>query len=242
MKYNIEGLDQRIAIEFGLDVVDLVLLRWFVDFSVTNKMRRLVEGGEIYYWIDYKSVIKELPILDIKKVAVARRFQAMASKGVLIHKTHKDGGTFSYYGFSDDFSYLLYEPDPSTSKYEGYDFKVPPVALESANKDSSINSSTINSFSLDSQSRESDISPRRARTTFTKPTLDEVRAYCIQRDNGIDPLYWLDYYEARGWMVGKTKMQDWKAAVRTWERNKQATEQKPSNERRSTFNDSIPLV
>jgi predicted phage replisome organizer len=89
---------------------------------------------------------------------------------------------------------------------------------------------------------EKSIAPRRARTTFTKPTLDEVRAYCIQRDNGIDPSYWLDYYEARGWMVGKTKMQDWKAAVRTWERNKQATEQKPANERRSTFNDSIPLV
>ena len=88
---------------------------------------------------------------------------------------------------------------------------------------------------------EKSISPRRARTTFTKPTLDEVRAYCIQRDNGIDPSYWLDYYEARGWMVGKTKMQDWKAAVRTWEKNN-PKQQKPKQEQTSIFNDGRRIM
>lgn len=88
---------------------------------------------------------------------------------------------------------------------------------------------------------EKSISPRRARTTFTKPTLDEVRAYCIHRDNGIDPSYWLDYYEARGWMVGKTKMQDWKAAVRTWEKNN-PKQQKPKQEQTSIFNDGRRIM
>lgn len=53
---------------------------------------------------------------------------------------------------------------------------------------------------------------------FVKPTVDEVRAYCEERQNGIDPEYFVDYYEARGWIASKTPMKDWKAAVRTWER------------------------
>lgn len=58
-------------------------------------------------------------------------------------------------------------------------------------------------------------------TPFIKPTVDEVRAYCQERKNGIDPERFVDYYTANGWKVGKAKtpMQDWKATVRTWERN-----------------------
>ena len=52
---------------------------------------------------------------------------------------------------------------------------------------------------------------------FTPPTVDEVRAYCQGRQNGVDPQRFVDYYTSNGWMVGKNKMKDWKAAVRTWE-------------------------
>lgn len=53
---------------------------------------------------------------------------------------------------------------------------------------------------------------------FTPPTLDQVISYCHDRNNNVDPNKWFDYYTANGWMVGKNKMKDWKAAVRTWER------------------------
>lgn len=53
---------------------------------------------------------------------------------------------------------------------------------------------------------------------FCKPTVDQVRAYCEERGNGIDPQHFVDYYEARGWKVGTSPMKDWQAAVRTWER------------------------
>lgn len=56
-------------------------------------------------------------------------------------------------------------------------------------------------------------------TRFRKPTVDEIREYCEERKNGIDAQYFFDYYESRGWIVGKTPMKDYKAAVRTWERN-----------------------
>jgi predicted phage replisome organizer len=54
---------------------------------------------------------------------------------------------------------------------------------------------------------------------FTPPTLEEVTAYCIERNNNIDAQHFIDYYTSNGWLVGKNKMKDWKAAVRTWERN-----------------------
>jgi hypothetical protein len=52
-----------------------------------------------------------------------------------------------------------------------------------------------------------------------RPTLEQVRAYCNERNNGVDPQKWLDHYTANGWKVGRNPMKDWKAAVRTWERN-----------------------
>ena len=52
---------------------------------------------------------------------------------------------------------------------------------------------------------------------FTPPSLEEVQAYCSERGNGIDAQAFIDFYASKGWMVGKTKMTDWKAAVRTWE-------------------------
>lgn len=55
------------------------------------------------------------------------------------------------------------------------------------------------------------------------PPIEEVISYCKERKNGIDPQKWYDHYAARGWMIGKNKMKDWKAAVRTWEQNEFST-------------------
>lgn len=56
-------------------------------------------------------------------------------------------------------------------------------------------------------------------TIFQKPTLEEVAAYCQERGNDVDPQAWIDYYTSNGWKVGRNCMKDWRAAVRTWERN-----------------------
>ena len=66
------------------------------------------------------------------------------------------------------------------------------------------------------------------RTHFTPPTLEEVKAYCIERNNNIDAEYFIDFQEARGWVLSNgKKMKDWKATIRTWERNNY--NQKPVN-------------
>ena len=65
---------------------------------------------------------------------------------------------------------------------------------------------------------------------FAPPTLDEVNAYCRERRNQVDPQTFVDFYASKGWMVGKTKMKDWKAAIRTWEQRD--AERMPANEPR----------
>lgn len=58
---------------------------------------------------------------------------------------------------------------------------------------------------------------------FIPPTVDEVRAYCNERRNSVDASKFVDFYESKGWMVGKSKMKDWRASVRTWERGDAGT-------------------
>lgn len=63
-----------------------------------------------------------------------------------------------------------------------------------------------------------DYSPKGERKQFKPPTLQEVTAYCLERQNDIDPAAFIDHYAARGWRYnGNVPMKDWKAAVRTWE-------------------------
>ena len=64
--------------------------------------------------------------------------------------------------------------------------------------------------------KEKDI---RKSNRFAPPSVDDVRAYCNERHNNVDPERFVDYYESNGWKVGKNKMKDWKATVRSWEHN-----------------------
>lgn len=61
---------------------------------------------------------------------------------------------------------------------------------------------------------------------FAPPSLLEVETYCLERKNGVDASRFVDFYASKGWKVGNQPMKDWKAAVRTWERDRQ----KPSEE------------
>ena len=53
---------------------------------------------------------------------------------------------------------------------------------------------------------------------FKKPSIDQIEGYCKERNNNIDAEAFIDFYESKDWKIGKNKMKDWKAAVRTWER------------------------
>ncbi len=56
---------------------------------------------------------------------------------------------------------------------------------------------------------------------FVPPSVEEVREYCKERNNNIDPQEFVDFYSSKGWMIGKNKMKDWKACIRTWEKSRE---------------------
>lgn len=64
--------------------------------------------------------------------------------------------------------------------------------------------------------------PRAQRKRFVPPTVEEVADYCRERQNGIDPEVFVDFYTAKGWLVGKSPMKDWRSAVRTWEHERRS--------------------
>lgn len=79
-----------------------------------------------------------------------------------------------------------------------------------------------------SKVKESKVKESKYNTRFVKPSVSEIRKYCESRKNIVDADTFFDFYESKGWLVGKSKMKDWKAAVRTWERNSdnQSSEEK----------------
>ncbi len=64
---------------------------------------------------------------------------------------------------------------------------------------------------------EADTDTEKKRGRFAPPSLSEVTTYCLERKNRVLPEQFVNFYESKNWMVGKNKMKDWKAAVRTWE-------------------------
>jgi hypothetical protein len=64
---------------------------------------------------------------------------------------------------------------------------------------------------------DKDIRIKKEIRTFVVPTIGEITSYCLERKNAVNPETWLNHYTSNGWMVGKNKMKDWKASVRTWE-------------------------
>lgn len=73
---------------------------------------------------------------------------------------------------------------------------------------------------LDKDRLDEDINNINNNKKFVPPSVDEVKKYCLERKNNVDPEAFVSFYESKGWMVGKNKMKDWKAAVRTWERSR----------------------
>ncbi len=232
MKYTIEGFGQAEALRLGLDVKDLVLLRWIVDFYNTGKMDLYMIDGKTYFWVDYHYLIVQLPILGITSSKVlSRRMKHLQECNVMDSICRPDSsGVRMYFRFQEDaLLSLLTEkerqlefsqggrhskvlPSPAVAGVEpesvgGRHSKVPGVGTQKyPGVDSSINDSSI-------KDRE-----RRARKKFQKPTLAEVKIYFLEQKYKFDPEAFFDHYETNGWVQGNRgkPVVDWKACARTW--------------------------
>ena len=75
---------------------------------------------------------------------------------------------------------------------------------------------------------------KRESSRFQKPSIDEIRQYCISRNNSVDPEQFFNFYESKGWIIGKSPMKDWRAAVRTWEKREKEVPQRKRESRRES--------
>ena len=84
----------------------------------------------------------------------------------------------------------------------------------------------------------------KGRTKFQKPSLDDIRQYCRERHNQVDPEKFFNFYESKGWVIGKSSMKDWKAAVRTWEQRRSETTRTPyqPRQRKSVFEQNLEVM
>ena len=80
----------------------------------------------------------------------------------------------------------------------------------------------------------------KASNAFKKPSVDDVYIYCmVERGNTVDPQAFIDFYTSNGWKVGRNPMKDWKAAVRTWEKNRSNANGKDQRSRAKRFSDKL---
>ena len=75
---------------------------------------------------------------------------------------------------------------------------------------------------------------KRGSSRFQKPSIDEIRQYCSSRNNSVDPEQFFNFYESKGWTIGKSPMKDWRAAVRTWEKREKEIPQRKRESRRES--------
>lgn len=204
MKYTIEGFSQEVAIEYGFDVKDVVFLRWLLDFHATGIMEKHIIDGQDYYWVFYKYAIKQIPIMNIKSpYTLGRRLKGLSA--VLELRMLATGqGNKTCFRFKEDALVRLLASNP-------HDSKVRWVSTQKSG--GSCLKSQVESYS---SINDSSINDKRGEPF--PPTIEQIRVYCLERKNQVDPEAFFNFYESKGWMIGNNKMKDWRAAVRTWER------------------------
>ena len=159
---------------------------------------------------------------DDLRVLVMKRFILPFDSGVVVIKHWK----IHNYIRNDSYKETVYQEEKALLelKENGAYTELSPLGIPDGNQavdqvetQVRLGKDSIGKVSVGKESIEDEASPDSRSKRFVPPTVDEVRAYCQDRQNGIDPQRFIDHYTSNGWMVGRTKMKDWQAAVRTWE-------------------------
>lgn len=98
---------------------------------------------------------------------------------------------------------------------------------------------------IDNINIDNTLSNKKGAAKFQKPSLEEIEEYCRQRQNSVDAVTFFNHYESNGWMVGKTHMKDWKAAIHTWERRQEkegSRRQSAPSQRRDKFSEMVGVA
>lgn len=148
---------------------------------------------------------------DDMKVLLAKRYILSFDSGVIVIKHWR----INNYLRNDRYQQTTYieEKETLTTDQKGAYTEIDKLGIPSMGIPS------IGKDSIDKDRLDKDINNINNKK-FVPPSVDEVKEYCLERKNNVDPEAFVSFYESKGWMVGKNKMKDWKAAVRTWERSR----------------------
>lgn len=186
------------------DQDDFILVRRFMstELGIQSKNEMLLyaliysysDGGSAFYG-STEYLAKRL---GSSKSRIIKVLNEMVSKGLIIKKT---SGRFNFY--VTNFNYVCNTDEP-------------PVSVDHPTR---CQIDTESSVTPTPNNINNNINNNISAKRFVKPTVEEVRAYCKERNNNVDADKFITHYQSNGWKVGKTPMKDWKAAVRTWEKN-----------------------
>lgn len=188
---------------------------------------------------DY-SVAGLVAIVMEKETVVRSCLKELKEAGYLVvekeRPTKENGGHFNYVYIFYEKSQLL-DHEIGNSICENLDVEVLDVESLDVEVLDVENQGQINTniISKDKLSKEKLKVDSKRRKVFKKPSIEEVQAYCEERGNSVDPESFVDFYESKGWVVGKSPMKDWKAAVRTWERNGYGNQNKVESARKDVL-------
>ena len=166
---------------------------------------------------------------DDLKLLIAKRFLICFENGVIVikhwrmHNTLKND-RYRPTQYQEEYALLEVKDNKSYTEKQ-FAPALPEVEPERNQHGSGLEPQySIDKFSIDKDSLNNMGVPaeqpvKKRAKAFSPPTVEEVREYCSERGNNVNPEVFVDFYESKGWLIGKSKMKDWKAAVRTWERS-----------------------
>ena len=206
----------KVAEEYGIEKA--ILLENFYFWIIKNRANnKNLHNGRYYTYNTAEAFEKLFPYMKARRIAQLLR-----------EMEHEDGllisGQFNNYDRTK--SYTL--TDIAMSYFE--------VAIiqkldNGRYKNSTMeNQENVSCLNTDINTDIKTYSCSTQQQPFQKPTIKEIADYCAERKNKIDPAYFFDYYETKGWKVGKHKMTDWKACIRNWERKDPAEAPKEEKE------------
>ena len=188
---------------------------WFMDMPATTQnlyFHLSMRADDDGFVASPRRIVKLIGASeDDYKLLIAKKFVITFESGVCVIKDWR----INNYLRSDRYTETVYQEEKhllnvkENGEYEvGIPTGIPEVSTVSYSNSNSIsNSNNINN------------------NIFKKPSIEEVREYCKERNNNIKAEEFIDFYESKGWYVGKNKMKDWKASVRLWEQRDKKTQQ-----------------
>lgn len=184
-------IDNKTSLEWGLSVHLSYLFSWIYDLPSWSD--RIIIGSDVFYFASRFKAIEELPMLTDKPDTMYRYYKKLESMELI-----------------------------EVKKIDGKDYITLLNKSKAWNNYSEINPTNGNISELNSEKNPtyniiSNNNKENNKKKFIVPTVEEITQYCKERNNSINPQKFYDFYESKGWMVGKNKMKNWKAAVRTWE-------------------------